>query len=94
MPYSSLDRSLIGKVPMGEPRGGIEVFTARHHEDHAWYYYPAMTSEEVLIWKGYDSDEEPMAPPLHYSFDDPNTPLGAPERESVEVRVFCLLPKS
>lgn len=89
---SCLRSSLIGKVPSGQPRGGIDVYTARHDPGHQWYFYPEMTRDEVLLWKGYDSAEVPGQPSLHSAFDDRNTPPDAPERLSVEVRVLCLLP--
>lgn len=91
---SRLNTNLIGKVPSGKPRGGIETLSATHDSDHKWYYYPGMTRDEVLLWKGYDSAEVPARPTLHTAFDDPNTPADAPERLSVEVRVLCLLPAS
>ena len=52
-----------------------------------------MTAEEVLLWKGYDSAEVPLRPTLHTSFEDACTPVDAGERNSVEVRVLCLLPR-
>ena len=88
-----LHRTLIGNVPSGEPRGGIEIFSAEYDPAHDWYYYPDMTQDEVLLWKGYDSAEVPARPNLHSAFDDPRTPADAPERHSVEVRVLCLLPR-
>jgi len=92
--HSCLRSNLIGKNPSGQPRGGIEVYSALHDPGHQWYFYPGMTRDEVLLWKGYDSAEVPAKPPLHSAFDDPNAPADAPERMSVEVRVLCLLPTS
>ena len=90
---SCLRANLIGKVPSGEPRGGIDVYSAHFEPGHQWYYYPAMNPGEVLLWKGYDSAETPLRPTLHTSFNDPGTPADAAERISVEVRVLCLLPQ-
>jgi len=87
-----LRSTLIGAVPSGEPRGGIDIYSAEHDPDHEWYFYPEMTRDEVLMWKGYDSAEVPARPNLHSAFDDPNAPGDAAERVSVEVRVLCLLP--
>lgn len=92
VPRTCLRSNLIGKVPSGRPRGGIEVYAARHDPGHQWYFYPAMTRDEVLLWKGYDSAEVPLRPTLHTAFDHPDTPADAPQRMSVEVRVLCLLP--
>ena len=91
VPPESLGRFTIGKRPSGEPRGGIEVFSATYAPEHRWYYYPEMTPTEVLLWKGYDSAEAPPRPTLHTAFEDLNTPADAAERESVEARVLCLL---
>ena len=92
IPRASLSSLLIGKIPSGQPRGGIEIYNASYDPQHQWYYYPGMTQDEVLMWKGYDSAEVPARPNLHSSFDDPNTPKHAAERRSIEVRVLCLLP--
>ena len=92
IPRASLHSVLIGRIPCGEPRGGIEIYDASHDPQHRWYYYPGMTRDDVLMWKGYDSAEVPARPNLHASFDDPNTPGDAAERKSIEVRVLCLLP--
>ena len=94
VPRSSLRPTLVGKVPSGQPRGGLEIFNAQHDPAHKWYFYPGMTEDEVLLWKGYDSAEEPARPTLHSAFDDPETPPDAPQRKSVEVRVLCLLPRT
>ncbi len=88
----SLVSILVGEIPCGQPRGGLEIYNARYDPLHQWYYYPGMTRDEVLMWKGYDSAEVPARPNLHSSFDDPNTPGQAAERKSIEVRVLCLLP--
>ena len=86
-----LRSNLIGKVPIGQPRGGIEVYGARHEPTHRWYYYPDMTVDEVLLWKGYDSAEVPAQPTLHTAFTA-DAPMDAPQRQSVEVRVLCVMP--
>lgn len=93
VPRSCLRSNLIGKIPSGQPRGGIDVYSAYYDPAHRWYFYPDMARDEVLLWKGYDSGEVPARPGLHSAFDDPNAPSDAPERRSVEVRVLCLLPQ-
>ena len=44
---------------------------------------------EVLMFKTYDSDEQPFIPTLHSAFDHPETPEGVSARESIEVRAVC-----
>jgi len=89
---SCLRRTLIGARPAGAPRGGIDIYSACHEPAHRWYYYPQMTRDEVLLWKGYDSAEVPIRPTLHTAFANPHAPAHAEERVSMEVRVLCLLP--
>ncbi len=79
-----------------------ENYFAKHASRHRWYYYPAMTREEALLIKQWDSagplarskgqagdGDEPDSPctfSFHSAFEDPSTPPDAPERWSVEVR--------
>jgi len=93
VPHECLRSNLIGKTPSGQPRGGIDVYSAHYDPAHRWYYYPEMTPDEVLLWKGYDSAEIPMQATLHTSFEDMNAPDDAAERLSIEVRVLCVLPQ-
>ena len=94
VPNECLLKRQLGRIPSGEPRGGIDIFTAMHSDEHRWFYYPGMTPDELLIFKGYDGSEVPARPTLHSAFDDPLTKPGAPERLSIEVRVLCLLPQA
>ena len=59
-----------------------------------WYTYPAMTSDEVLVFRTYDSDRELAKQPVwtpHSAFLDPNASHGAHNRrESVEMRALCV----
>lgn len=82
-----------------------ENYFAKPAKDHRWYYYPAMTREEVLLIKQWDSagtlarsdgrrgDAADASATttfsLHSAFDDPATPPNVPDRQSIEVR--CLL---
>lgn len=73
---------------------------------HTWYYYPAMTRDEALLIKQWDSagplaqskgqrpdSADPQAPctfSFHTAFDDAATPSDAPARWSIEVRCVVL----
>ena len=49
-----------------------------------------MTRNEALVFKVFDSDEsKPSRFTAHSAFDDPQTPPGAPSRESIETRCFA-----
>jgi hypothetical protein len=79
-----------------------ENYFAKHAERHHWYYFPEMTGDEALLIKQWDSAgplarsdgkqadaSDPQSPStfsFHSAFEDPATPYGAPDRQSIEVR--------
>lgn len=66
-----------------------ETYHISFHPDHQWYYFPNMTPDEVVIFKVFDSDRSKGVPfTAHTAFDDPTTPPGARQRESVESRAL------
>ncbi len=83
-----------------------ENYFAKHADGHRWYFYPALTRDEALLIKQWDSVGElarsnganpdavaPDAPctfSFHSAFEDPTTPEDAPERWSIEVRCVAL----
>ena len=83
-----------------------ENYFAKHGDCHQWYFYPEMTRDEVLLIKQWDSSGElatsdgtrrdsltsdsPCTFSFHSAFEDPTTPIDAPERWSIEVRCAVL----
>ena len=65
-----------------------EIYQVVHQGAQAWSYFPAMTRDEVLIFKQYDS-LLPASYTPHAAFEHPAAPADAPLRESIEIR--CLL---
>ena len=67
-----------------------QTYRMRHNPAHRWYYYPQMQRHEALVFKVYDSltDGRARFTP-HTSFVDPDTPTGAPPRQSIEVRTLA-----
>lgn len=65
-----------------------EIYQLLHNSEHAWSYFPAMTRDEVLIFKQFDSAAQACYTP-HAAFEHPSAPPDAPPRESIEIR--CLL---
>lgn len=79
-----------------------ENYFAKHSDGHRWYYYPAMTKDEALLIKQWDSagrmartrggeadpedGSEPCTFSFHSAFENPATPADAPDRWSIEVR--------
>jgi hypothetical protein len=49
-----------------------------------------MSRDEALVFKVYDSAKDGRARfTPHTSFNDPQSPAGAPPRQSIEVRAFA-----
>lgn len=83
-----------------------ENYFAKHRDDHHWYFYPALTRDEALLIKQWDSagglarsrgahadtadGDAPCTFSFHSAFEDPATPPDAPERWSIEVRCVAL----
>jgi hypothetical protein len=66
-----------------------EVYLLRFRDHHRWYYFPRMRSEEALVLKCFDTAERIVGRcTAHSAFDDPNTPVDAAQRESIEARAF------
>jgi len=74
----------------------LEVFGVKPPGDAAanhWYAFPGMGTGEVLVFRTYDSRRAAQALPFwtpHSAFHDPHVGVGAPRRESVEMRALCL----
>ena len=67
-----------------------ETYQVAYDSGHRWYYFPEMTRDEALVFKVYDSETDGRARfTAHTSFGDPNTPDGAPPRESIEARTIA-----
>ncbi|MBT5413843.1 MAG: methyltransferase, partial [Rhodospirillaceae bacterium] len=67
-----------------------EIYELAYGSQHGWYYVPAMTADEALLIKSYDSARDGRARfTPHSAFDDPTMPEDAPPRESIEVRVLA-----
>ena len=83
-----------------------ENYFAKHADDHRWYLYPALTRDEALLIKQWDSAggmartagaeadaSSPDAPctfSFHTAFEDRTAPPDAPDRWSIEVRCIVL----
>jgi hypothetical protein len=62
---------------------------ARYSERHAWWYFPDMTRDEMIVFKGFDSAASETPSVLHTAFEDATSGATAP-RISVETRYFAL----
>jgi hypothetical protein len=70
-----------------------EIFGFLYNPKHRWYYFPRMERNEAILLKCYDSRDDGRARfTAHSSFEDPNSPLNAAPRESIEVRALVFWP--
>ncbi len=83
-----------------------ENYFSKYAPRHRWYSYPAMTRDEALLIKQWDSAgpiarseghqadsdaaQSPCTFSFHTAYQDPETPSNAPERWSIEVRCIAL----
>jgi hypothetical protein len=83
-----------------------ENYFARHAARHRWHFYPALTRDEVILIKQWDSagplarsqgaradassGDAPCTFSFHSAFRDPETPADAPDRWSIEVRCMVI----
>lgn len=66
-----------------------ETYGVRHNPGHRWFYYPAMTGDEAMVFKCYDSATDGRARwTAHSAFDDPTSPANARPRQSIEIRTL------
>jgi hypothetical protein len=66
-----------------------EILLATFNPEHRWYYFSNMTSDEVLVFKTFDSENAGRTPgSIHTSIDVPGISPDAPPRESIETRAF------
>ena len=88
-----------------EDRVGENYF-AKHDPRHRWVYWSAMTRDEALLIKQWDSagemarskgaradadgEDRHCTFSFHSAFEDPATPPDAPDRWSIEVRCAAL----
>ncbi|OGA21883.1 MAG: hypothetical protein A3I02_15810 [Betaproteobacteria bacterium RIFCSPLOWO2_02_FULL_67_26] len=67
-----------------------QTYRLMHNPGHRWFYFPRMRRDEALVFKVYDSEQDGRARfTPHTSFEDPDTPPGAPPRQSIEARALA-----
>jgi hypothetical protein len=100
-PFAVCDASTVRREDLfpSEVVGGLGDFGRRslwgfnlaYQPDHKWYWVPHMQPWEVLAFKLYDSDPDAVQFTAHSAFDDPNTPVDAAPRQSIEIRTIAFM---
>ena len=86
---STRPEDLVSVERRAEDRIG-ELQVSLYNPDQRWYYFPEMQMDEALLFKTFDTETDGRARfTIHTSFEDPDAPVDAPPRESIETR--CLL---
>jgi len=85
------DRVLVDNVIGAEddPAKVFESTIALHNPDHRWFYFPDMLQDDLLIFRGADTEPSTASNIFHTSFEDPGAGDRAITRESVESRFYC-----
>eukprot|EP00036_Acanthoecidae_sp_10tr_P007980 CAMPEP_0182917836 /NCGR_PEP_ID=MMETSP0105_2-20130417/1733_1 /TAXON_ID=81532 ORGANISM="Acanthoeca-like sp., Strain 10tr" /NCGR_SAMPLE_ID=MMETSP0105_2 /ASSEMBLY_ACC=CAM_ASM_000205 /LENGTH=325 /DNA_ID=CAMNT_0025054855 /DNA_START=6 /DNA_END=983 /DNA_ORIENTATION=+ len=71
------------------PENGNTIYNVVHNPRHRWFSYPGLTSDEMLLFKQYDSDATALRFTPHTAFAHPRSRPEAPIRQSCEARVLC-----
>lgn len=80
--------ALVGFTLSGKPSNQLAL---HHNAAQDWYFYPGMTTGEVLSFKVFETFKDGRRPGLqtcfHSAFVDPSAPDDAAQRQSCEHRV-------
>lgn len=71
-----------------EPGSAQKTLNLLYNPDQRWYYFPEMTPNELVLFKGYDSNDHYKVRSGHSAFDDRRAHPDAKPRESLEARFF------
>jgi hypothetical protein len=75
---------VLGPTPEREMR--LQTNMVAFNPNHRWVYFPDMRRNELLMFRGYDSDPARSRRVPHTAFDDPSAGDDAPPRESIDTR--------
>lgn len=75
--------------PKGSRNELVHSRACRFNPRHEWYFFPNMSVDEVIIFKGFDSDSPDAMNAMHTAIDD-TTVVEAVPRGSVECRFIAL----
>jgi hypothetical protein len=94
-PLAVCDAQSIARADIIPTEEGVkhEVYLFNFSPNHRWYYFSAMTTSEVLLFKCFDSSREgPARVTAHTAFDVPAPATPAKPRQSIEVRALVFFP--
>ena len=79
---------VVSHIVLGPPEREMRIQTnmVAFNPSHRWVYFPDMRRDELLLFRGYDSDPAHSRRVPHTAFDDPSAGEDAPPRESIDIR--------
>lgn len=102
MPLALLDASsyeaedLVTTEIINERQNGRvgQIYSIVDAPGQRWFYFNEMMKSDAILIKGFDSETDGRARfAPHSAFSDPNSPVDAPQRRSIEVRTFARIRK-
>ena len=81
----SVERDIVSVPRVSKDGRKGEIQMAHYHPDHQWYYFPGMTSQDILLIKTYDSKTTVNRYTIHTSIKLPEVDESI-TRESIESR--------
>lgn len=75
--------------PIEIPGNRWDSRMCRYRDTHRWYYTPDMEPDDLILFKGYDSDMPDAMNAMHSAFTNPLGQTGVPRR-SIEARIFAI----
>ena len=82
-----------GYVAGADPFDAVAIAAPDDPGRHRWYTFPALTADEVVVFRTYDTEMVPAGTSYftpHSAFVDPTVGPDAPPRFSIELRIVCL----
>ncbi|MEU6145592.1 CmcJ/NvfI family oxidoreductase [Streptomyces sp. NPDC047081] len=67
----------------------FESRLSRVNPDHRWYYFPDLRPDEVVVFKGHDSDPDRTGDVMHTAVHNPDAGPDAVPRRSIEARFIA-----
>ncbi|KAI1319335.1 hypothetical protein F5Y16DRAFT_103064 [Xylariaceae sp. FL0255] len=67
-----------------------EGYEILHNPHHRWFYKQGMETDEVIMFKLYDSSPQEIRFCPHSAFIDPSVPPDTPPRASIEIRALLV----
>jgi hypothetical protein len=79
---------------LGDPnRASLWGYNLAWQPTHRWYYAPLMRTEEIFVFKLFDSERSRVQFTAHSAFEDPSAAADAKPRQSIELRTISFMPE-